>query len=100
MLGVGQIDEDIESKLLVSLSFSMLRVSRFAEVTYEERPDVDAPHVFGSASTLLTKVVANDGTLSTFAVTFAPCSGISSASIDSSASFAADASKLASESVA
>lgn len=58
--GVGHIDDDTESKLLVSLSLSVLFDSRFVDETYDESPDVDAPHVFGSAKTLLTKVVASD----------------------------------------
>lgn len=97
--GVGHTDDAIESKLLDSLSMSVVCVSRFADDTYEDRPDVEAPHVFGSASTLFTKVVANDCTFSTFVVTFAHCSGNSVPEVDSSTSFAADASKLASDSV-
>lgn len=89
--GVGQTDDDIESKLLVSLSFSVERVSRLADETYDESPDVDAPHVFGSARTLSTNVLAKDGTLSAFD---------SLVEAKSSAPLVADISKLASESVA
>lgn len=70
----------------------MERVSRFADETYDERPDAEAPHVFGSASTLLTKVVANDGRPSIFVTTFAVCSGDSLVDGNSSGSFERDAS--------